>query len=152
IESKTFAGVYTDIVTPKGGIAPANRQRVLIDVHGGGFVIGARVSGLLEAVPIAAIGKIKVITVDYRMAPEHKFPAASEDVAAVYKELLKELKPQNIGIYGCSAGGMLTAQAIAWFQKEKLPIPGAIAILCAGGAEFGGDSSFLWPLGPRPTP
>jgi monoterpene epsilon-lactone hydrolase len=71
--------------------------------------------------PIASIGKIKVISVDYRQAPEYAFPSASEDVATVYRELLKTYKPTNIGIYGCSAGGLLTAETIAWFQKEKLP-------------------------------
>ena len=74
---------------------------------------------MLESLPIASVGGFKVITVDYRQGPEHVFPAASEDVAAVYRELLKTYKPKQIGIYGCSAGGALSAQAAAW-----LPAPG----------------------------
>jgi len=61
--------------------------------------------------------------------------------AAVYKDLITHYAPGNIGIYGCSAGGVLTAQAVAWFQKEKLPRPGAIGIFCIGaGAPPAGDS------------
>jgi len=147
IEHKTIGGVNTDIVTPKDGIGSRNKDRILINLHGGGFVLGGGIQAQAESVPIAGAGKIKVITVDYRMAPENKFPAASEDVAAVYRELLKRYKPENIGIYGCSAGGLLTAQAVAWFQKEKLPRPGAIGILCASAGRFGeGDSAYLWPL------
>jgi monoterpene epsilon-lactone hydrolase len=83
------------------------------------------------------------------MFPEHKFPAASEDVAAVYTELLKQYKSANIGIYGCSAGGILTAQSVAWFQTHGLPRPGAIGIMCASAGGFGqGDSGVLWPLSP----
>ena len=74
---------------------------------------------------------IQVITVDYREAPEHAFPAASEDVATVYRDLLKQYDPKSIGIYGISAGGFLTAQTVAWLQQENLPMPGAIGIFSA---------------------
>jgi acetyl esterase/lipase len=59
------------------------------------------------------------------------FPAASEDVAAVYRELLKVHKSSDIGAFGNSAGGLLTAQALAWFRHVKLPSPGASGIFCA---------------------
>jgi acetyl esterase/lipase len=87
--------------------------------------------------------RIKVITVDYREGPKYKFPAASEDVASVYRELLKTHDAKNIGIYGCSAGGMLTAESAAWFQTHSLPSPGAIGIYCAGAGGFGGDSLYM---------
>jgi epsilon-lactone hydrolase len=144
IAEQKIAAVRTDVVTPRDGVSARNRERVLINLHGGGFAVGAGSGGLAESVPIAGLGKFKVVTVDYRMAPEYKFPAASEDVAMVYKELLRHYKAQNIGIYGCSAGGLLTAETVAWLQKEKLPRPGAIGIFCAGAdAAFGGDSRFI---------
>jgi monoterpene epsilon-lactone hydrolase len=144
VEHKTIAGIYTDVVTPKDGIAPKNNDRVLLNVHGGGFVSGARTAALVESIPIASVEKIKVITIDYRMGPEYKFPAASEDVAAVYREVLKEYSPRHIGLYGCSAGGMLTAMSIAWFEKHHLPNPSAIGVLCASIGELtGGDASFI---------
>ena len=119
-----IGGIYTELFVPAEGVAPKNSTRVLINLHGGGFIGGARYISHLESVPIASIGKIKVISIDYRQAPEFRFPAASEDVAAVYRQLLKTYKPRNIGIYGCSAGGMLTAEVVAWFQRQKLPMPG----------------------------
>lgn len=142
IEPRMIGGVQTDVVTPKSGIAPQNQHRVMINLHGGAFRIGARLGGQSESVPVAGRAGIEVITVDYRQGPEHKFPAASEDVAAVYTALLEDHEPQNIGIYGSSAGGWLTAQSIAWFDTERLPRPGAICLICAAGliGTTGGDS------------
>ena len=91
---------------------------------------------------------IKVVAVDYREGPDNKFPAASEDVASVYRELLKAYKPQNIAIYGCSAGGMLTAMSLAWFQTHALAAPGAVGIYCASAGAFGGDATYIaFPFG-----
>lgn len=144
IQPQTMAGVYTEVVTPVAGVSQKNRQRVLINLHGGAFNHGAGVLGRVESIPIAALGKITVVTVDYRQGPEHRFPAASEDVAAVYRELLKKYKPENVGIYGCSAGGVLTAQAVAWIDKQKLPRPGAAGMFCAAAAYWPeGDSGRL---------
>ncbi len=144
VEHRTIAGMNVDIVTPKGGVAPKNVNRVLLNVHGGGFISGARTAALVESIPISSVEKIKVITIDYRMGPEYKFPAASEDVAAVYQAALKEYLPQHIGLYGCSAGGMLAAMSIAWFQKNHLPNPSAIGVLCASIGDLGGgDASFV---------
>ena len=143
IEPKLIGGVRAEVITPRAGIAPKNRGRVLINLHGGGFLWGEGNGARTESIPIAGVGKITVITVAYRMAPEFKFPAASEDVASVYRELLKEHRAADIGIYGCSAGGILTAEAIAWFQREKLPMPGAIGTLCGSADALGGDSSHL---------
>jgi len=143
IEERVIGGVRTRVITPKAGVAPRNRDRVLVNLHGGGFLWGEGNGALTESIPIAGVGKITVITVAYRLAPEFKFPAASEDVAAVYRELLKEHRAADIGIYGCSAGGVLTAEAIAWFQQEKLPMPGAIGTLCGSVVSLGGDSSHL---------
>lgn len=142
-----MGGVKVEEFVPVEGVSPENRDRVLINLHGGGFMVGGGgVLGAAESIPIASVARIKVVAVDYRQGPEHPFPAASEDVAAVYRELLKRYKPQNIGIYGCSAGGMLSGQSIPWFLQEKLPLPGAIGIFCASTHSFAeGDSAQLWP-------
>ena len=165
IEAQKIAGIPTQVVIPVAGIAPRNQQRVLINLHGGSFQVGAGLGGLAESIPVSALERIKVITVDYREAPEFQFPAASEDVAAVYRELLKHYSAQNIGIYGCSAGGILSAMATAWLQKAGQPTPGAIGIFSAGafgsfsGAPadpntWGGDSRFFAPplVGEAPPP
>ncbi len=153
VTHETLGGVQTNVIKPVAGVAPKNKRRVLINLHGGGMLFGAGrsgeiFSGQLESVPIAALGTIEVVTVDYRQGPEHRFPAATEDVATVYQELLKRhYPPENIGLYGCSAGGMLTAQAVAWFQSNGLPKPGAIGIFGAGAlVPEVGDSHYLGEL------
>lgn len=139
IEPKIIGGVYTEIFTPKNGLAEGKNETVLINMHGGSFIGGSRYGGRMESIPIAATGKIKVISLDYRMAPEYRFPAASEDVLAVYRELIKSYQPKNIGLYGYSAGGVLTSQAVALFQKEGLPLPGAIGMIAGAAGEWEGD-------------
>ncbi len=152
-EDTNIAGVHAYVYTPDADIPATNRNRILINLHGGGFSGCWPACAELESIPIAPLAKTKVVSLDYREGPQYKFPAASEDVAAVYKELLKDHAPQNIGIYGCSAGGMLTAMSVAWFQKHNLPKPAAAGIFCAGagsptGAGFGGDAAYTAaPLG-----
>jgi len=142
-----MGGVAVETFVPASGISAANKERVLIQVHGGGFTAGGGgQAGALESVPLSSVAHIKIVAVDYRLGPENHFPAASEDVTAVYRELLKTYKPQNIGIYGCSAGGMLSAEMIPWLLKEKLPLPGAIGVFCASLHTFQeGDSAQMQP-------
>ena len=142
LEESSIDGVRIITLTPNAGIKPENKKRVLINVHGGGFFTGGMYGGQIESLPLAARGGIKVVAIDYRMAPENVFPAASEDVEKVYRHLLKSYKPQNIGIFGCSAGGTLVGQSLAWFQDKKLPRPGAAGIFCSGLLDtfwYGGD-------------
>lgn len=144
--SAKMAGVDVQIFQPKTGVARENSRRVIINLHGGAFLYGWPFGSQIESLPIASEGKIKVVSINYRMAPAHKFPAASEDVAAVYRELLKSHKPSEIGIYGCSAGGILAGEAVAWFDKVGLPQPAGIALVSATLAPgFGGDSAYLTP-------
>jgi len=145
ITDRTIAGVPAQVVVPRRGVAARQKHRVLINLHGGAFLWGAGSGGLVEAIPVASVGRIKVITIDYRQGPEHVFPAASEDVAKVYRVLLKKYPATNIGIYGCSAGGVLTGEAVAWFIHVKLPVPGAIGTYCGSIAELGGESAYIAP-------
>jgi monoterpene epsilon-lactone hydrolase len=125
VEEATTAGVRTDIITPLATPA-ANRSRVLINLHGGGF--NSDSGSLIEGVPISNLAKIKVVSVYYRLAPENPFPAAVEDVVAVYKELLKTYQSRNIGIFGTSAGAILTGEVVAQLKKSSLPLPGAVGM------------------------
>lgn len=140
---ETMDGVTVDIVEPAGGVPQRNQGRVLINVHGGAFIWGSGSGALVEAIPIAATMGVRVVTVDYRLAPEHHYPAASQDVEAVYRALLKSYKPGAIGIYGCSAGGIITAQSTAWLRAAGLPRPGAIGTFCGTGAPYSGDAPYL---------
>jgi monoterpene epsilon-lactone hydrolase len=125
VEEATTAGVRTDILTPVS-MPEANRTRVLINLHGGGF--NSDSGSLIEGVPIANLARIKVVSVYYRLAPENPFPAAVDDVVAVYKELLKSYKPRSIGIFGTSAGAILTAEVTVKLKQLGLPLPGALGI------------------------
>jgi acetyl esterase/lipase len=125
LEETTTAGVRTDILTPLD-MPAANRGRVLINLHGGGF--NADSGSLIEGVPICNLAKIKVVSVYYRLAPENPFPAAVEDVVAVYKELLKTYKPRDIGIFGTSAGAALTAEVTSQLKQSSIPLPGALGM------------------------
>lgn len=130
VEETTIAGVRAAIVTPQGGVAHKNHGRILVNLRGGGFIVNQGLYfGQLESIPVAALGGFRVITLDYRQAPFHSFPAASEDVEAVYRGLLKDYRPEAIGIYGCSAGGLLSAQSVAWLASRELPRPGAVGVL-----------------------
>ncbi len=138
ITERTSGGVPVHIVTPAAG---ATDVRVLICLHGGAFMWGAGAGALLEAVPLAAVTGMEVVAVDYRLAPEHRFPAAVDDVVAVFADLLTRFDHTAIGIYGCSAGGVLTAQAVARLVHEGRPNPGAIAMLHGTALDFEGDSA-----------
>src|SRR5947209_1651838 len=76
---------------------------------------------------MAGFAGFKVVSVDYRMPPDHPFPAALDDAVAVYRELLKTTQPGNIGIFGTSAGGSLTLTTLLRAKMDNLPMPGAIA-------------------------
>jgi pimeloyl-ACP methyl ester carboxylesterase len=144
IESWIVDGVYSDVLTPKGGISPGNRDRVLIDVRSIASITDDRIFGKLEGAPVSAMGHIKVVAIGNRDSFDYTFPAASQDVATVYRALLKQYRPENIGLMGSSSGGLLVASAIAWFQREKLPRPGAIAMLSSGATSWmEGDSTYM---------
>ena len=132
-----IGGVAVDIVTPADAAVDA---RTLLCLHGGAFMWGRGPGALLEAVPVAATARMRVIAIEYALAPERVFPAAVDDVLAVYRAVTAERAPASIGIYGCSAGGILTAQATARLIANGEPTPGAVAMLCGTGLDMLGDS------------
>ncbi|GIX30115.1 MAG: esterase [Porticoccaceae bacterium] len=142
VAETTLAGVPVREIVPAAGGEDA--ERVLVNLHGGAFTTCWESCSLLESAPVAVTGRFRVIAVNYRMAPEARHPAAVEDVAKVYRALLDRYPPTRIGIFGCSAGGNLTAQAAAWFARHQIPQPAAIGIFGAGGVRFGaGDSGYI---------
>ncbi len=126
VEPMSIDGVKAHLVTPQT-IPLENRNRLLVHVHGGCFVSFPGESGTLEAILMAGFGRFKVISVDYRMPPDHPYPAALDDAMTVWKAATKMAAPKNMAIFGSSAGGNLTLAMILRARQDNLPLPGAIA-------------------------
>ena len=77
--------------------------------------------------------QVPVVAALYRLAPEHPFPAAVDDAVAVYRELLKTHKPEQIAIYGTSAGAILTGEVAVRLKQLSLPEPAALGIFSGFG-------------------
>ena len=126
VEPTTIDGVKVYMVGPES-LPPENRDRLLVHVHGGCFVSFPGESGTVEAVYMAGFGRFKIISVDYRMPPNHPYPAALDDAMTVWKAAVKMADPKNMAIFGSSAGGALTLSMIHRAKRDNLPLPAAIA-------------------------
>jgi monoterpene epsilon-lactone hydrolase len=122
----TIAGVNVYWIEPRE-IPKKNTNRLLVNLHGGGYVLGGGESGVGEAVLMAGFGGFKILAIDYRMPPDHPYPAGLDDAMAVWKELVRTTNPQNIVLFGSSTGGGLTLAMVLRARDEKLPLPAAIA-------------------------
>jgi len=119
-------GVKSEWVTAPG----ADAGRAVLYLHGGGYVIGSINTHRDLAARISRAAKARVLLIDYRLAPEHPFPAAVEDSVAAYRWMLAQgLKPARISVAGDSAGGGLTVATLAAIRDAKLATPGAAVCL-----------------------
>jgi len=125
-ESMVVNGAQAYLLTPRA-IPPENRNRLLVHVHGGCYVLGGGESATTEAIYMAGFGHFKVLSVDYRRPPEFPYPAALDDAVAVWKGALKMAQPRSMAIFGTSAGGALTLSMVLRAKQDGLPLPGAIA-------------------------
>jgi monoterpene epsilon-lactone hydrolase len=106
--------------------AGAVTDRVILYVHGGGYVIGSPKSHERLVGHIASAVGCRALNVDYRLAPEHPHPAAVTDATNAYRWLLAQgYKPQHIAICGDSAGGGLTLATLLSIKENGLPQPAA---------------------------
>ena len=140
VDLSTINGVTVESFMPAQGITPDNRLRVLINLHGGAFCSGSQTNSRLESVPVAALSGIRVVSIDYRMAPEYRFPAATDDVLSVYQSLLSTYQPEQIGIFGASSGAQLVAMTLVRLQELELPLPAAVVMIAGGATRVEGDS------------
>jgi acetyl esterase/lipase len=125
-EPAVIGGVNVFVLTP-ADIPEANRDRLLVHVHGGGYVFGPGESGTAEGVMMAGHTRTKVISIDYRMPPDFPYPAALDDAMAVWKEIVKTTDPKKTAIFGTSTGGGMTLAMVLRARQEGLPLPAAIA-------------------------
>jgi epsilon-lactone hydrolase len=124
VTDDVIAGVPVRRIARESG--EIDRSRVLINLHGGGFATDS--GSLTENIPIAALSGVEVVAVLYRLAPEHPYPAAVDDALAVYKALLADHDPGDIGVYGTSAGAVIGPQLMMRLQAEGLPLPGVLGV------------------------
>nr|WP_276584337.1 alpha/beta hydrolase [Brevibacterium permense] len=99
---------------------------VVLYLHGGAYVLGTAQQGAAVAYLCKDRGP-DVVSVEYRLAPEHPFPAAVDDAIAVYRELVATVGAQRLVIVGESAGGGLLVLLLQRARKEGLPMPAAAA-------------------------
>jgi len=119
-------GVPAEWIAAPGAV----KDRVILYLHGGGYVIGSINTHRAMIARIARASNARALAIDYRLAPEHPFPAAVDDATRAYKWLLAQgYKPQKIVIAGDSAGGGLTLAALLALRDSGQPLPaGAVPI------------------------
>jgi monoterpene epsilon-lactone hydrolase len=113
-------------IVPQG--APADRA--LLYIHGGGFIFGSLDSHRALIARLARAAGTRAFSLDYRLAPEHPFPAAPEDSLEAYRGLVKSgIDPKRIVVAGDSAGGNLTLVVMLALRKAGEPLPAAAVCL-----------------------
>lgn len=105
-------------------------KRVILYLHGGGYIAGSARTHRLLTAEIARRAATRLLAIDYRLAPEHPFPAAVEDARRAYEWLLtQDLAPQQIVLAGDSAGGGLAVALLLSLRAAGLPLPaGAVCL------------------------
>lgn len=126
VEQTTIGGVNAYWVIP-ANLPARNRNRLLVHVHGGGYVFGPGEAATREAILMAGFGGFRVLSIDYRMPPDHPFPAAMDDAMAAWRAATKLVRPRNMAIFGTSTGGAMTLAMVLRAKDEKLPRPAVIA-------------------------
>jgi epsilon-lactone hydrolase len=159
VEAAVIAGVPVRIIYPKG-VTTIGAGPVLLNLHGGGGKVDS--GSLTETIPIAGLTGMPVVAVLYRLAPENPYPAGLDDALAVYQQLEKVHGASRIGVFGTSAGAVLSAQLIARLTVLNQPMPAALGFFAGTadaskkgdsiswmpmpGGEFGADPSYDIPL------
>lgn len=145
---------FVDIPTPAGTMSAewlsSKREghepqagKVILYFHGGGYFMCSAATHRPLTTRLAHVAKRRVLSINYRQAPDHKFPAWLDDAVSAYRYLLDEgYKAGNISLGGDSAGGNLTLIALQQIRTEGLPMPGA-AFVISPWADMGGESGSL---------
>ena len=120
VERVSAPAAPAEWLRPPGAVA----GRVVLYLHGGGYVIGSPRSHRHLAAAIASAAAASALLLDYRLAPEHPYPAAVDDATAAYRWLLDQgIAPQHLVIAGDSAGGGLTVATLLALREARVPLP-----------------------------
>lgn len=113
--------MYGEWIVPKDAL----RQKVIMYIHGGGFISGSCLTHRVHVAKFAVGSKIKALLFDYRLAPEYPYPAAVEDCVTAYLWLLEQgYSPLNIVLCGESAGATLTLATLVALRDKGIALPG----------------------------
>lgn len=127
VETRQMGGATVYVATPKG-LSEADRRKAHFSIHGGGWVLfGGRAAMALAKITAMQYGGV-TYAVDYRMPPEHPFPAGLDDCFAAYRALLTEYGAKDILVSGGSAGGNLAAALMLKIRDAGLDKPGALVL------------------------
>ncbi len=119
-------GVPGEWVIPAG----AGSERVILYLHGGAYNAGSTRSHRALAANIAYASRARALTIDYRLAPEHPYPAALTDAFSAYQWLLESgIRPEQLVVTGDSAGGGLTIALLVALRERGIPMPAAAVVL-----------------------
>jgi acetyl esterase/lipase len=135
-----LGGVPCEACTPRA----ARPERTLLYLHGGGYVIGS-IAGYRDLVSrLAVAANAHVVSVDYRLAPEHPFPAQQDDCLAAARALLAEgTPPGKLAIAGDSAGAALAVATLCALRDLGLPLPAAAVLICPWTEPFADGGSMV---------
>ncbi|WP_395502700.1 alpha/beta hydrolase [Ectopseudomonas mendocina] len=126
---------------------PVSSGSVLLYLHGGAFMIGGPDTHRGICASLAKRGSLEVCALDYRLAPEHPYPAAHDDVVAAYQALLEAgYRPEQIAIGGDSAGGNLSLVGCLSIIERGLPVPAAL-VCFSPATDFTGEQMHEPPAG-----
>ena len=124
-DDKDLAGVHVVEIVPEG----VPEGPLLLDIHGGALVGGGGQAGRLMSSISAQRAGLRTWAVDYRMPPDHPYPAPLDDCLAVYRVLVEQTPAGQVVVAGASAGGNLAAAMLLRARDEGLPMPAALALL-----------------------
>ena len=127
VETMTVGEVPVFVLTPDA-IADDAEPPIYLDIHGGGFFIGGGDACLAMAKGMVAQSRMHTWSVDYRMPPDHPYPASLDDCVTAYRRLLDVRAPEQIIVGGASAGGNLAAALMHRARDEGLPMPAALVL------------------------
>jgi acetyl esterase/lipase len=127
VEELDVEGITVFVADPPGW--DSSDPRVHLEIHGGAFFIGGGECCRAIAIDTAIRRGVRVWAPDYRMPPQHPYPAALDDCLAVYRTLLKERSAEEIVLSGGSSGGNLAVALVLRSRDEGLPLPAAAILL-----------------------
>jgi len=139
IEERVVNGIMTLWTSPP---QLEHDDKVMIFIHGGGYVLNSRKTQLKFQADVATSLGVKVVSIEYRLAPEHPYPAALNDVVTAYEGIIREYSAENVGQFGTSAGGGLILATLLRLKGDGLPLPAASAAISPGADMTASGHSF----------